>query len=110
MNNAFHPSRRDLLKSMSCGFGYVALAGLLGQQNARGVGTIHPLAPKVPHFTPKAKRVIFMFMQGGPSHLDSFDYKPELEKHGAPTVANKKRGKELLKPQAHFVHVATVAS
>ena len=40
----------------------------------------NPLAPKPPHFTPRAKRVIFIFMQGGPSHVDSFDYKPRLER------------------------------
>ena len=75
-------SRREVLKSTSCGFGYLALAGLFGQ-TARAATTSepnHPLGPKQPHFAPKAKRVIFMFMQGGPSHVDTFDYKPGLEK------------------------------
>ncbi|MFO0965602.1 MAG: DUF1501 domain-containing protein [Gemmataceae bacterium] len=67
-------SRRDLLRSTACGFGYLALAGL-GADEAKAA---NPLLPKTPHHTPKAKRVIFIFMQGGPSHVDTFDYKPLL--------------------------------
>ncbi len=74
-------SRRDVLKSSSCGFGLLALAGLCQQQaKAAPDASSNPLAPRPPHFTPKAKRVIFMFMQGAPSHVDTFDYKPALEK------------------------------
>jgi hypothetical protein len=69
-------SRRRLLQSASCGFGYLALAGLCGETQAAAPD--NPLAPKPPHHTPKAKRVIFLFMQGGPSHVDTFDYKPRL--------------------------------
>jgi hypothetical protein len=69
-------TRRDVLRTASCGFGYLALAGLMAEQAA--AETQNPLAPKAPHFAPKAKRVIFMFMQGGPSHVDTFDYKPQL--------------------------------
>jgi hypothetical protein len=66
-------NRRDALKTAACGFGSLALAGLMGKcQAASG----NPQA----HFTPKAKRVIFLFMQGGVSHVDSYDYKPLLEK------------------------------
>ncbi|MDX1946165.1 MAG: DUF1501 domain-containing protein [Pirellulaceae bacterium] len=72
-------SRRDVLKSASCGFGYLALAGLAAEQ-ARGEAYVNPLAPKVAHFTPRAKRVIFACMQGAPSHVDMFDYKPGLTK------------------------------
>ena len=68
-------SRRDALKSAACGFGYLALAGLAGAQQST-----NPLAPRTPHHPPKAKRVIFIFMQGGPSHVDSFDYKPRLDR------------------------------
>jgi hypothetical protein len=73
-------TRRELLATTSCGFGMLAFAGLFGQ-SARAAATDanHPLAPKQPHFAPRAKRVIFMFMQGGPSHVDTFDYKPALE-------------------------------
>jgi hypothetical protein len=66
-------SRRHALQSMACGFGYLALAGLA--QSARAAD---PLAPCQPHHPARAKRVIFIFMQGGPSHVDTFDYKPRL--------------------------------
>ena len=66
-------SRRDILKGMSAGFGYMAFAGIHAQAGASA-----PLQAKRPHFTPKAKRVIFCCMRGGPSHVDTFDYKPSL--------------------------------
>jgi hypothetical protein len=69
-------SRREMLRTASCGFGYLALASLMAERAA--AESQNPLAPKAPHFEPKAKRVIFMFMQGGPSHVDTFDYKPQL--------------------------------
>jgi hypothetical protein len=65
------------LKNAACGFGYLALAGLAAEQ-AGASGLANPLAPRVPHFAPRAKRVIFLFMQGGVSQVDSFDYKPTL--------------------------------
>ena len=76
-------SRRELLQHLACGFGGVALAGLLAEE-ARGE-VIDPLAPRPPHFPAKAKRVIFLFMHGGVSHVDSFDPKPKLtEMNGKP--------------------------
>src|SRR3954452_5679287 len=70
-------SRRDLLKGVSSGFGYLAFAGLSSM--AAGAGSKDsPLAPKAPHFPARAKRVIFLCMNGAPSHVDRFDYKPEL--------------------------------
>ena len=66
-------SRRDALKGLSAGFGYMAFAGLTSQ-----AAVISPLAPRRPHFVPKAKRVIFCCMRGGPSHVDTFDHKPAL--------------------------------
>ncbi|MEN9572947.1 MAG: hypothetical protein RL514_802 [Verrucomicrobiota bacterium] len=75
MNTLPHSiSRRAVLSSVSCGFGYLAFAGLA----ARAATADKPLAPKQPHFTPRAKRVIFLCMSGGPSHVDTFDYKPKL--------------------------------
>jgi hypothetical protein len=68
-------SRRAWLKQSSCGFGALALAGLTARPS---LAAADPLAPKPPHFAAKAKRVIFLFMQGGVSHVDSFDYKPRL--------------------------------
>src|SRR5437870_927607 len=81
-------SRRELLRVSSAGFGSLALAGLLGEE-ARAAGvdpsTADPLAPRQPHFPAKAKRVIFLFMHGGPSQVDTFDYKPLLKRdHGKP--------------------------
>ena len=66
-------SRRDALKGLSAGFGYMAFAGLASQAAVNS-----PLAPRRPHFVPKAKRVIFCCMRGGPSHVDTFDHKPAL--------------------------------
>jgi hypothetical protein len=75
-----HPvSRRALLKQTACGFGYLALAGLATER--AGAAGVNPLALKTPHFPPRARRVLFLFMQGGVSHVDSFDHKPLLEKH-----------------------------
>lgn len=76
--------RRDFLRQASAGFGWLAFSAL-STQWARGgepASTAGPLAPKRPHFAPRAKRVIFMFMSGGPSHLDTFDWKPELARLG----------------------------
>lgn len=69
-------SRRSALQQLACGFGSLALAGLASQQSARAA--VNPLAPKTPPIKPRAKRIIFLFMQGGVSHVDSFDYKPKL--------------------------------
>ena len=68
--------RRRALRSVACGFGYLALTGLLGN---RAVASRDPLSARLPHFTPRAKRIIFIFMQGGPSHVDTFDYKPAMD-------------------------------
>lgn len=66
-------SRRRWLAENACGFGLLALGGLCHSAAA------NPLAPKLPHFAPRAKRVIFLFMQGGPSQVDTFDPKPRLQ-------------------------------
>ena len=82
-------SRREMLKTLSSGFGYLAFAGLASRAAAAGATAIPagPLAPKAPHFTPRAKRVIFLCMRGGPSHVDTFDYKPKLTADtGAPAT------------------------
>jgi hypothetical protein len=70
--------RRDFLRHGSAGFGGLALTALLANQARAQSGYTSPLAPKKPHFTPRAKRVIFLFMEGGPSHIDTFDWKPKL--------------------------------
>jgi hypothetical protein len=75
-------SRRDFLLKAGGGFGALALAGLLQRDGLLGAGPTKPgagpFAPKVPHFPTKAERVLFLFMEGGPSHIDTFDPKPEL--------------------------------
>jgi len=77
-------SRRETLARASAGFGALALAGLLGEE-ARAGAPRDPLAPRDPHFFPRARRVIFLFMHGGPSQVDTFDYKPRLQQdHGKP--------------------------
>ena len=77
-------SRRSFFRECAGGIGAVALAQLL-ERDGRGAVEQNPLAPRKPHFAPKAKNVIFMFMEGGPSQIDLFDPKPELQKwHGQP--------------------------
>ena len=90
--------RRQLLKTSAIGFGQLAFASLLSRDVVRanqpfvddhsrvdGSLTTSPLAPKAPHFVPKAKRILFLFMKGGPSHVDTFDPKPLLDRdHGKP--------------------------
>ena len=71
-------SRRTLLQTTASGFGYLAFAALAHEQAARANPAANPLAPKAPHFPAKAKRVIFLCMEGGPSHVDTFDHKPKL--------------------------------
>src|SRR5882724_5256163 len=74
-------TRRDFLMRAGVGFGGLALSYLLAQENARGAAeaaTGNPLSARRPHFAAKAKSVIFLFMEGGPSHLDTFDPKPKL--------------------------------
>ena len=75
-------SRRQMLKSTACGFGHLALLGLLGNEARADPGSrVQPLALKKPHFAPRAKNVIFLFMHGGVSHIDTFDPKPELTRY-----------------------------
>ena len=81
--------RRDALRQLGAGFGTLGLASVLAQSHT-GSGVARadmvsnsdsPLAPRAPHFAPKAKHVIQLFMPGGPSQVDTFDYKPEIAKH-----------------------------
>ena len=76
-------TRRGMLRAAGCGFGYLAMNALLAQEAqaaaTTGVATGGPLSPKAPHFAPRAKRVIFLFMHGGPSSVDTFDPKIRLD-------------------------------
>jgi hypothetical protein len=72
-------TRRWFFQECAVGLGAIALAELLGARPAAAASSLaDPLAPRKPHYTPKAKRVIYLFMAGAPSHLDLFDYKPKL--------------------------------
>jgi hypothetical protein len=87
-------SRRDMLRRCGMGFGGLGLGALLGDagllsSTAQASDSLNPLTPKQPHFKPRAKRVIHLFMNGGPSHVDTFDPKPLLAKF---------HGKELPRP------------
>jgi len=82
-------TRRELIWEMGGGFAGVALAGLLASES-RGVDG-SPLAPKKPHFATKAKSCIFLMMNGGPSQVDTFDPKPELEKFAGTEIPKDKK-------------------
>jgi hypothetical protein len=94
-------NRRQLLHQCGAGFGALALSDMIARSglcagesaaDARGTMASNPLASRAPHFSARAKRVIFLFMHGGPSHVDTFDYKPELIKHhGQPLPFEKPR-------------------
>ena len=74
-------SRRRFLAQAGGGFGSIAPASLLSRDAPLGASepsVVDPLAPRAPHFLPRAKRVVYLFMHGGPSHVDLFDPKPEL--------------------------------
>jgi uncharacterized protein (DUF1501 family) len=92
-------SRREMLQRAGMGFGAWALLGLLSRERlaaAPSIQSVNPLAPKSPHFPAKAKSVIFLFMQGGPSHIDTFDPKPLLAKlHGQPLPPSATEGLQL---------------
>src|SRR5687768_15572526 len=81
-------TRRDFLQRCGIGFGAVGLATLLGQQSRSGESGLrldNPLKPRAAHFPGRAKRVIHIFANGGPSQVDTFDPKPALDKwHGKP--------------------------
>ncbi|HBJ85365.1 MAG TPA: DUF1501 domain-containing protein, partial [Verrucomicrobiales bacterium] len=103
--NAPLSHRREFLKTTSSGFGYLAFAALAHQQALRANPAEGPLMPKLPHFTPRAKHVIFLCMQGAPSHVDTFDYKPKLiadAGKSAPSAAGRYGTAKLMPPQWKF--------
>ncbi|NQV28550.1 MAG: DUF1501 domain-containing protein, partial [Rhodopirellula sp.] len=77
MNNSGF-TRREMLVRSGSGFGMLGLSSVRAQEAAADLAS-DPMSPKKPHFEPKAKHVIFLFMNGGPSHVDTFDPKPELK-------------------------------
>src|SRR6266851_2495647 len=106
--NPHHPlsfsrsmSRREMLRQAGLGFGAWALLDLLSRDGLAAANTArteitNPLAARPPHFPPRAKSVIFLFMQGGPSHIDTFDPKPLLAKmDGQPLPPSATQGLQL---------------
>ncbi len=101
-------NRREFLQRCAGGFGSIALAQLMASEGllasaAKPDPSVNPLAPRPPHFAPKAKSVIFLYMSGGPSQIDLFDPKPDLEKwHGQslPPSLRKDLKQAFLKPSA----------
>jgi hypothetical protein len=126
IDNAGLVSRRDMLARTGTGFGMLGLASMLnttGNVQAAGKGTAkagsaNPLAPRKPHFAPKAKHIIFLFMNGGPSHVDTFDPKPKLKefegkkgkggKYMPSPFKFKKEGKSGLEVSDLYPHVSKV--
>lgn len=87
-------NRRQMLRNCGAGFGSLALTDLLSRTvgNRVAANQADPVADKLPHFPARAKRIIFLFMHGGPSHVDTFDYKPKLIEHdGKPLPFEKPR-------------------
>ncbi len=96
-----HRTRREFLWEAGAGFTGLALAGLMGIDGSKAraataeaaAGFVNPLAPRKPHVPARAKSVIFLFMYGGPSHIDTFDYKPKLQALDGKTIAVKTFGR-----------------
>ncbi|GIW82681.1 MAG: sulfatase [Gemmatales bacterium] len=94
--NLLLQTRRHFFQECAVGLGAIALTSLFNGGKLRGASSplINPLAPKPTHFAPKAKHVIYLFMAGGPSQLETFEYKPELQKlHGQPIPESFIKGK-----------------
>ena len=104
-------TRREFLWQTGGGFTGLALGSMLAQDGflanqavaADGESAFNPLQPKAPDFAPKAKRVIFLFMYGGPSHVDLFDYKPELFKHDGKTIDVDTKGRSGQRNQGRVI-------
>jgi hypothetical protein len=87
-------TRRELLRCCGGGFGALAFAGLLAEAESASAATADPLAPRAPHFPARARHVIQLFMEGGPSHVDTFDPKPALAKYAGKEVPVPGAGKK----------------
>ncbi len=119
------PTRREVLRRAGAGFGSLALAALLAEEAAADGPRADPLAPRAPHLAARARRVIFLFMPGGPSQVDTFDPKPRLTRdHGKPApkaylgqtrklLASpwkfRKHGESLLEVSELFPHLGSCA-
>ena len=105
-------SRRCMLKTSAVGFGHLAMSAMLaGEARAAETKVVNPLAPRMPHFPARAKRIVFLYMKGGPSQVDTFDPKPLLDRdHGKappfdlPRVTFAKQGNLLKSPWKFHRH------
>ena len=85
-------NRREMLRQAASGFGGIALLGLLSDRAfgkvlaSDGPPMLNSLAPRAPHFAPKARSVIFLYMDGGPSQVDTFDPKPKLDEYNGKPI------------------------
>src|SRR4030095_10906135 len=79
-NDVINITRRDFLATAASGLGGAAFASLLHAEGLLATEAMNPLAPRLPHYAPKAKQCIFLFMEGGTSQIDLFDPKPMLNK------------------------------
>ncbi len=100
-----HPARHAATHRR--GFGWLAFSAIQAELARAATGSAggftSPLLPKAPHFPARAKRVIFLFMQGGPSHLDTFDWKPDLKANGGKSGGSEDgKSGTLLAPQFEF--------
>src|SRR5437868_4402223 len=101
----FAPTRRHMLRSLAAGSILLPgiLQGLLSDEARASTGEpLNPLAPRAPHFSGKAKRVIFIYMSGGVSHLDTFDPKPRLFEDGGKLSSNRAGARPYLRPFWEF--------
>ena len=99
-------TRREFLHQLGCGFGALPLLDLLHKDAPRTTLPLdggNPMAPRKPHFPPKAKAVIFLFMYGGPSQVDTFDYKPKLYPLDGKTIDIDTKGRGGTKKQGRVV-------
>src|SRR5205085_9342668 len=104
-------TRRDVLCRIGGGFGAIALSRVLAdacllaarRDEPGGSPGPNPLAPKAPHFPARAKRLIFLFMNGGPSHVDTFDPKPALAKLAGQPVPESFTAKSKRKPKGNLM-------
>src|SRR6478736_4767361 len=88
-------TRRDMLRASACGFGQLVLAALATKAAAaESRSATGPFPLPLPHFPPRARRIIFLFMWGGPSHVDLFDPKPKLNEEDGKQLAGKSVGSE----------------
>src|SRR5688572_30414284 len=88
-------TRRDMLRATACGFGQLVLGALASQRtSAQSKQSVGSNPPPTPHFSPRARRIIFLFMWGGPSHVDLFDPKPRLNTEDGKQLAGKSVGSD----------------